>query len=173
MLVFIATLLVGAAGTFLLALGVSAWVRPRVVRRFLLGFAQLASRHYSELALRFAIGTAFIVAAPRMAEAEVVEGVGVLLLTTTAVMLFVPWRSHRSFARRAVPEALIYLPVIGSSAVAAGAAIFWALLGSGMTGASSVARLRICNAAAGSGAKLSVKMRSDAMSHVDHTRDLG
>jgi hypothetical protein len=129
MSLFIALALVAVAGTFLLALGVTALVRPPIARRFLLGFAQSASRHYSELAFRFAIGAALIVAAPRMAGTEVVAGAGMVLLATTAVMLFVPWRSHQSFAQRAVPKALAYLPAIGLSSVAAGAATLWALFG--------------------------------------------
>jgi hypothetical protein len=131
MSLFIAFAVVAAAGTFLLALGATALVRPSIARRFLLGFAQSAVRHYSELAFRFAIGAALIVAAPRMAGTEVIAGAGMVLLATTAVMVFVPWRSHQSFAQHAVPQALAYLPAIGLSSIAVGVALLWALLGAG------------------------------------------
>jgi len=131
MFLFIAFALVTSAGIFLLALGVGALVRPSLARRFLLGFAQSASKHYSELAVRFAIGAALLVAAPRMEGTVVVAGAGLVLLATTAVMLFVPWQSHRAFAQRAVPHALAYLPAIGLSSVAAGSAILWAIFSAG------------------------------------------
>jgi len=131
MVLFIALALVTTAGIFLLALGVTALVRPPMARRFLLGFAQSASKHYSELAVRFAIGAALVVASPRMAGTELVAGTGWVLLATTALMVFVPWQSHRAFAQRAVPKALAYLPAIGMSSVAAGAGILWALFVAG------------------------------------------
>jgi hypothetical protein len=131
MSLFIAFAVVVAAGTFLLALGATALVRPSIARRFLLGLAQSAARHYLELAIRFAIGSALIVAAPRMAGTHVVAGAGIVLLATTAVMFFVPWRSHQSFANSAVPRALAFLPAIGLSSIAVGVALLWALLGAG------------------------------------------
>ena len=123
--------LVATAGMFLLVLGVAALVRPPLAQRFLLGFAQSPLKHYAELAVRFAIGGAMVIASPRLAATEVLAAAGWILLVTTALMLFLPWKSHRAFAQHAVPKALAYLPAIGLSSVSAGAAILWALFGAG------------------------------------------
>jgi hypothetical protein len=131
MVLFISLTLVATAGVFLLALGLAALVRPPIARRFLLGFAQSATQHYSELAIRCAVGAALVVVSPRMAGAAVVAAAGWVLLATTFVMAFVPWQLHRTFAQRAVPKALVYLPAIGLSSAAAGAAILWAAFGAG------------------------------------------
>lgn len=61
-----AEVLVLAAGTYLVALGVVAFVRPDTVKRFLAAFATSARAHYVELAVRMTIGLALVQAAPRM-----------------------------------------------------------------------------------------------------------
>ena len=131
MIQFFAIALVTVSAFFLLALGATALARPTRARRFLLGFAQSAKRHYAELFVRFAIGAALVLASPRMAGAEVVAGAGWVLLATTAFLLLAPWHSHQAFAMRTVPQALAYLPAIGLSSLAAGAALLWALFRAG------------------------------------------
>lgn len=131
MALFFAIALVTLSAFFLLVLGATALARPHLVQRFLLGFAQSAKRHYAELFVRFAVGAALVLASPSMAGTEVVAGAGWLVLATTAFMLLVPWHSHQAFANRTVPRALAYLPAIGLSSLAAGAALLWALFGAG------------------------------------------
>ena len=54
------------AGLYLIALAVVALVRPASARRFLLGFAQTAAAHYTEMAARILVGVALVVASPQM-----------------------------------------------------------------------------------------------------------
>ncbi len=117
------------AGLFLVSLGVLALARPAIVREFLLGFATTPARHYTEIAVRVAVGMALVTSAPRMAGPEWVSAGGWILLVTSLAMLLVPWRAHRAFAQRAVPRALDFLPAIGLASIAMGAAILWALHG--------------------------------------------
>lgn len=131
MLVCLSIATVTLAGVFLLGLGLLAFMNPAVVRRFLLGFAATAARHYCELAVRIAVGTALMGAAPRMAGSETVSAAGLVLVATSLFMLLIPWRAHHAFAQRSVPQAMRFLPAIGLVSVAAGTALLWATYGAG------------------------------------------
>lgn len=115
-----ALFVVGLSGLYLVAFGVASFAAPGAVKRFLLGFATTASRHYGELAARLLVGGAFVHAAPRLPSAALHQVVGWGLLLTTAAMLLVPWRFHRAFAQRTVPAALPFLPVLGGVSLLAG-----------------------------------------------------
>lgn len=131
MVTVVALAIVVLSGVFLLALGATALFRPPWARRFLLGFAGSSTKHYVELGIRLLVGAAFILAAPSMVGSAVVSGAGWLLLLTTGVMLFIPWRIHRAFAQRTVPQALAFLPFLGLASVAAGAVVLWAMFSAG------------------------------------------
>jgi hypothetical protein len=108
---------------YFLALGGLALFAPQPARRFLLGFVGSASKHYAELAIRLVIGASFMVAAPRLQWPTVWLGFAWILLITTAVLLLIPWRWHRAFAERSVPQALAFLPWIGFASIGIGALI--------------------------------------------------
>lgn len=127
----IALAILAGAGVFLVVLGVTALRRPQAVRQLLLGFADTATRHFAELAVRLAVGAALVVASPRLAGTAFIAVSGWVLLVTTALMLLFPWRLHRAFAVRVVPKALLYLPAIGFSSMGAGLALLWALFNAG------------------------------------------
>jgi hypothetical protein len=127
----IALAIVVLAGLFLVALGTAALFHPPSARRFLLGFASSSTKHYVELGIRLLVGAAFVLAAPSMVGSAAASGAGWLLLLTTAVMFFVPWRVHQAFTQRTVPHALAFLPLLGLASVAAGAAVLWATFSAG------------------------------------------
>lgn len=102
-----------AAAIFFLLLGAFAFVWPGQVRRFLLGFAGSARKHYAKLATRLVIGGAMLLFAPRTSFPMLLAAFGWLLVATTAVMALVPWRLHRRFAEATVPKALRFLPLLG------------------------------------------------------------
>ena len=54
------------AGLYFVGLAAAALAAPARAADFLQGFASSASAHYVELALRLAVGCAFILRAPRM-----------------------------------------------------------------------------------------------------------
>lgn len=118
--------LVAAAGFFLASLGVVSLAAPACASRFFLGFASSPSKHYAELGVRFLVGGAFLVAAPRAMWPTALSVFGWVLLATSAVLLLVPWRWHHRFACRAVPEALRFLPLIGVASAVLGALVLWA-----------------------------------------------
>jgi hypothetical protein len=129
MVLVVALAIVALAGVFLLALGAMALFRPSWVGCFLLGFASSSTKHYVELSIRLLVGAAFVLAAPSMVASAVVSGTGWVLLLTTGVMFCIPWRVHRAFAERTVPQALAFLPFLGLASAAAGAAVLWAMFG--------------------------------------------
>lgn len=114
-----------AVAAFFLLLGLISLVRPRHAKRFLLGFATSAPKHYAELGARFVVGCAMLVAAPHAIHSTALAAFGWLLMVTTAVMAIVPWRVHRRFAEAAVPRALRFLPVIGVTSVLLGGLLLW------------------------------------------------
>jgi hypothetical protein len=127
----LALALVACAGVFLVALGLAALLRPRLARTFLLGFAASPTKHYMELAVRFAVGCALVLASPALPGAMAFSLFGWVLLATTSLMLFIPWRKHRAFAQVSVPKALRYLPAVGLASLAAGVGTLWAVTSAG------------------------------------------
>ncbi|MEO6102155.1 MAG: hypothetical protein ABIP44_00780 [Pseudoxanthomonas sp.] len=119
----IASSVVVLAGTYLLALGLAAWFAPAIARRFLLGFASSAAKHYAELALRIAVGAALVVHAPHSDFPRVFGIAGWLVLATSAGLLLVPWRLHQRFAQWAVPQAMRYFGLMGAVSIVLGGLI--------------------------------------------------
>ena len=115
------------AGLYLLALGASSLVVPVRACRFLLGFAASRSVHFAELLLRFVVGAAFVLSAPRLPLSGGFNFFGWVLLVTTACLLLVPWRCHRRFAQHAVPHATRYITLLGVAALALGGLILAAV----------------------------------------------
>lgn len=127
-LVAVPLALVAATGVFFLGFGTASLLTPARASRFLLGFAGSPARHYAELAVRLLVGGAFILASPGTLWPSAFSLFGWVLLATTTALLFVPWRWHRRFARRAVPEALRFLPLVGASSVFLGGLVLWSVL---------------------------------------------
>ena len=124
LLVAAKTILVAVAAFFLL-LGLISLVRPIHARRFLLGFAASAPKHYAELAARLVVGGAMLIVAPHTIHSAALTAFGWLLIVTTAAMAIVPWRVHRRFTEAAVPQALRFLPMIGVTSVVLGGLLLW------------------------------------------------
>lgn len=120
--------ILAAAAVFFLLLGLISLARPNHARRFLLGFAASAPKHYAELCARFAVGGAMLVVAPHSIHSAALDAFGWLLIVTTALMAIVPWRVHRRFTGAAVPEALRFLPMIGVTSVILGGLLLWSVL---------------------------------------------
>ena len=123
----LALAVVGAAGTFFIALGGVSLLAPPHASRFLLGFADSPSKHYLELGVRFVVGGAFVLAAPKMLFPAAFGFVGWVLIATTVGLLLIPWRWHHRFAQRAVPGALRFLPVVGAASLALGVLVLVAV----------------------------------------------
>lgn len=127
MLLVAAKTILIAVALFLFALGLVALMRPGSAKRFLLGFATSAPKHYAELVARLLAGGAMLIAAPHSTYATGLSIFGWLLIGTTAVMALVPWHIHRRFAETSVPQALRFLPMIGVASLALGGLLLWNL----------------------------------------------
>ena len=117
-------LVVLTAAYFIALAGVSLLI-PASASRFLLGFAGSPFKHYTELFVRFLVGAALVLHAPRTVAPSVF---GWLLLVTTACLLLVPWRWHQRFARYAVPQAARHISLIGLASLALGGVMLVAVV---------------------------------------------
>jgi hypothetical protein len=110
----IAAVIVVTAGIYLIALAAVALARPALARRFLLGFAQTAAVHYTEMAARILVGLALLVASPRMLFPSFFYWFGVALLSSSVLLLCMPWKWHLSMSERVLPRFTRFLGVVGS-----------------------------------------------------------
>lgn len=113
---------------FFVLLGATALLRPSLASKFLLGFANSATKHYVEIVTRFAVGSSFLVTAPRTTHPSAFVLFGWVLIISTTAMLLLPWRWHHRFAQESVPRALQYLWLIGVSSVVLGVLIVLAVV---------------------------------------------
>ena len=120
MIDYLASAVVILVGGYLCTLGVAAFVAPALASRFLRGFAQSASAHLLELAIRIPVGVAFVIRAPRLPWEPVFAAVGWTIVITSLVLLAVPWRWHRRFAERFVPVVTRYLRWLGGASLGLG-----------------------------------------------------
>ena len=116
------------AGLYLLALGTASLAVPARANRFLLGFAGSQTVHYAELFVRFVVGAALVLYAPRMFLSGAFNLFGWILLVTTGCLFLVPWRWHHRFAQQAVPRATRYITLIGLASLAFGGFILAAVV---------------------------------------------
>ena len=120
MLNALALLVVALAGIYFIALSALSLAAPERASHFLMGFASSAPAHYVELLVRVVVGLAFIAQAPFAPFPAPFAIFGWLLVGTSAALFLVPWRWHRSFAQRAVPQALRHLPLVAAVSLALG-----------------------------------------------------
>lgn len=99
----LAAIAVIVSGIWLIGLALIAFVKPEVVKGFFGKFASSAFAHFLEMFVRLVVGAAFVIYASQMKFPVVFTAFGWLLIATTAVLLFVPWRLHRRFADKSLP----------------------------------------------------------------------
>lgn len=104
---------VALAGLYFLMLAVMLLAFPDRGRRFLLGFAKSARVHFAEMVARIAVGSALVIAAPRMRFSPLFTGFGLALLISSVLLLCFPWRWHHAFAERVMPAFTQYLGFVG------------------------------------------------------------
>lgn len=123
----LALLVLVVTALYFIFLGVAALFKPALAQRFLLGFAENPAVHYLELSLRLMVALALLWRAPAMWYAQLFFGFAWIVLGTTLVMLLLPWRWHRAFARRTVPYANRYVRWIGAVSLVLGVFLLVAL----------------------------------------------
>jgi hypothetical protein len=113
---------------FLTALGGVSLLAPAKAKSFLLGFATSACTHYLEMALRLVVGVSIVFQAPYLRYPAAFAIFGWLMVGTTAALILLPWKWHRRFAEKAVPQALMYLPVMAIVSLVLGSILMIVLL---------------------------------------------
>lgn len=113
---------------FLIALGGASLLSPAKAKAFLLGFATSAFTHYLEMALRLIVGGSILSQAPHLRYPGAFTIFGWMLIGTSVVLFLLPWKWHRRFAEKAVPQALKYLPIMGVVSLALGTVLIISLL---------------------------------------------
>ncbi len=93
-----AAVIVVVSAIWLVGLAVVAFAKPDVVKEFFGKFASSAFTHFLEMFIRLMVGAAFVIYASQMNFSVVFTAFGWLLIVTTAVLVFVPWKLHRRFA---------------------------------------------------------------------------
>lgn len=130
-LIFLAGGIVVLCAIWLIGLAVVAFVKPNSVKNFFDKFASSAFTHFLEMFLRLLVGAAFVIYAPQMKFAFVFTAFGWLLIVTTAVLIFVPWRLHRKFADRSLPMMYKWMPVFGVVSFLGGVFVLYSLFFAG------------------------------------------
>lgn len=123
----LALLVLAVTALYFIFLGAAALFKPALAQRFLLGFADNPAVHYLELFLRLMVALALLWRAPAMLYAQLFFCFAWIVLGTTLVMLLLPWRWHRAFARRTVPYANRYVRWIGAVSLVLGVFLLAAL----------------------------------------------
>lgn len=98
----IAFIIVLFAAFFLIIIALLSFIRPKVARSFLNGFAGSFKIHVTEMVLRMIAGWAIISYAPYMRFSGMFRLFGWALVITSVVLLIMPWRWHAKFAETAV-----------------------------------------------------------------------
>lgn len=121
------TTVVFLSGLYLVGLASIAFARPDLARRFLEGFASTRSLHLIELFIRHLVGVSFVLYAPKMGVPGVFNVFGWVLVCTTIVLAFVPWKLHRRFSEWSVPLATRSMILLGFGSYIAGIFILLSL----------------------------------------------
>jgi hypothetical protein len=113
------------AGIWLISLSAVAIVKPESLKEFFLKFASSAFTHFLEMVLRLIAGAAFVLCAPQMKYSLIFTVFGCLLIVTSVVLLFVPWKLHRDFAHRSLPMMNKWMTLFGAVSFFGGALILY------------------------------------------------
>lgn len=120
--------MVAATGIGMIFVALLGVVTPERLRSFLRAFAGSARAHYLELLLRVIAGASFIIHAEKMIPPAVFRIFGWVILITSAVLLFIPWQSHRRFAGWVIPVVIRYLPLYALASFALGVFILYGVI---------------------------------------------
>lgn len=113
------------AAIWLIGLAAVSLVKPERAKDFLHRFASSALTHFLEVFVRLIVGVAFVVYSSQMKFSVVVTGFGWMLILTTVVLFFVPWKLHRRFAEWSLPLATGRMVLFGLVSFLGGVAILF------------------------------------------------
>ncbi|MCE9678450.1 hypothetical protein LZP69_04455 [Shewanella sp. AS1] len=124
----VAYFIVLVAASYLIGLGLAAFIHPKQISRFLLAFASSLKLHLIEIGLRLIVGAALLGYAPQMRFSAGFTLFAWILIWTSIALILLPWRWHRAFAQKAVPLFTRQLPILGLGSLVLGGVILGAML---------------------------------------------
>jgi len=127
MLQFISGTIVALFGFFLIGLAALCVVRRSAAERFLSGFANSAKAHFTEHTIRLAAGLGFVLHSSEMSHPLAFRIFGWVLVATSVVLLVLPWKWHREYARRTMPLVLKRIRLFAVGAFALGVFVLYGL----------------------------------------------
>lgn len=130
MSVFAAKIIVAIVAAYLIGLGAIALAHADTAKRYLLAHAASPLAHYLELSIRATCGWAILTMSPYVLVPGIFKMVGWVILISTAVLLVLPWRVHRNFAKWSVPQAVQYMNLIAIGSLVGGLLMAYALVSS-------------------------------------------
>ena len=120
--------LICLSAVWLIGLAVMSVAQPESVKRFFAKFASSAFAHFLEMFIRLLVGSAFVLGASQMKFPLVFTAFGWLLIATTAVLIFVPWKLHHKFAERSLPMMYRWMPAFSAVSLLGGLFILYSCL---------------------------------------------
>ncbi|HMT08531.1 MAG TPA: hypothetical protein PKA82_11050 [Pyrinomonadaceae bacterium] len=120
-----AGLIVLVSGVWLIVLAIMSVARPETVKSFFAKFASSSFAHFLEMFVRLIVGAAFVIYADKMKFPIIFTSFGWLLIVTTAVLTFVPWKLHNKFAERSLPMLYRWMPFFSLVSFLGGSFIFY------------------------------------------------
>jgi hypothetical protein len=109
-----------------ISLAIFTFARPELAKRFLESFASTQKLHFIEMIVRVVVGSTLIYYAPQMRFSRIFTVIGWIIIGTTVVLLFVPWKLHRRFAEWSVRLATERIMLLGFGSFVIGVFTFFA-----------------------------------------------
>ena len=117
------------SAVYLIGIAGASFVKPALATKFLDSFASSFKAHLLEMGLRLVMGWALLSYSPNMLFGNLFELFGWVLIITSSLLLFVPWRWHHKFAEMAVRPLTQRPWIFGILCLPLGAFILYALFG--------------------------------------------
>jgi hypothetical protein len=127
-MIWLAGVVVIAAGLWLIGLALAIVLTPDRAEHFLTQFASSARAHYTEQVLRLIAGCALVMFAAEMRFSDFFWIFGWLLVVTATALLLIPWKWHHRFGTWAIPLAIRNMKMQALGAFALGAFMLYAAL---------------------------------------------
>ena|SRR5690606_33314514 len=124
--VILSGIVVISFGVYLLSLFVITILKRQVAVSYFSSFASSAKAHYVEQALRLLVGTSLVSFSGSMLFSEYFRIFGWIIVVSTIVLIFTPWRWHNKLGERLIPLTIRNINVYAVSASVLGAFILYA-----------------------------------------------
>ena len=124
----LAGIVVGASSLLLMGLGLVMLLKPVMTEAFIMGFANSARAHYTEMCFRLLLGASLALLSGRMWQPTVFLILGTAIVTTSIALLIMPWQWHQRVAGGVLPNLVRHMRLYGLGAFGFGAFLLYGAL---------------------------------------------